>query len=213
MAQTREERLEAQRRWRAQNKERIAEYNRQYAAANPGRMKAKNDRYRESHREELAAKQRERIAAMDPGAFKREKRAEYERNRDTYRDYAKRHYAENAEEEKRKARAWVEHNPARRREYLEGYADRRRELYYANHAESLAALHRRRGVRAEALELEILLGDPCAYCGGPTDTIDHIHPVSAEGDGEWENLTAACRSCNSGKHAKPMLHFLLERAA
>ncbi|MSO59492.1 MAG: HNH endonuclease [Ilumatobacteraceae bacterium] len=39
----------------------------------------------------------------------------------------------------------------------------------------------------------------CAYCGGPADSIDHVHPRSRGGEHIWENVTAACRSCNLHK--------------
>jgi 5-methylcytosine-specific restriction endonuclease McrA len=53
---------------------------------------------------------------------------------------------------------------------------------------------------------EILLGDPCSYCGGLTEAIDHIEPVARDGDNGWTNLTAACRGCNSRKGTKSLLH-------
>lgn len=39
----------------------------------------------------------------------------------------------------------------------------------------------------------------CAYCGEKAATIDHIHPQSRGGKNTWENLVAACESCNSKK--------------
>ena len=60
----------------------------------------------------------------------------------------------------------------------------------------------------------ILLGDPCSYCGGPAGVgfggPDHIDPFIYGGGGEWENLTAACRSCNSSKGDRPLLLWLIE---
>lgn len=78
----------------------------------------------------------------------------------------------------------------------------------------VAAAHRRRGVplTAEAKAwVPILLLDPCAYCGGEAEEIDHILPVVDGGTGAWGNLAPACRSCNARKHSKDLLHFLLER--
>jgi 5-methylcytosine-specific restriction endonuclease McrA len=63
-----------------------------------------------------------------------------------------------------------------------------------------------------ALEyVPILLADPCSYCGNPAEVIDHIQPIALDGDSDSNNLTAACRACNSRKYAKPLLHFLLWR--
>jgi 5-methylcytosine-specific restriction endonuclease McrA len=43
---------------------------------------------------------------------------------------------------------------------------------------------------------------PCAYCGGPGGTVDHIIPVALGGTDDEENLTSACQSCNSKKGVK-----------
>jgi 5-methylcytosine-specific restriction endonuclease McrA len=39
----------------------------------------------------------------------------------------------------------------------------------------------------------------CAYCAGPADTIDHVHPRSRGGVHEWTNVVAACSPCNHRK--------------
>ena len=66
-----------------------------------------------------------------------------------------------------------------------------------------------RGVERSARDYAaVLLGDPCSYCGGPADTIDHIEPTVFGGSQGWENLTAACRSCNSRKNANSLLLVL-----
>ena len=39
----------------------------------------------------------------------------------------------------------------------------------------------------------------CQYCGGGADSIDHVLPRSRGGGDGWDNLAAACRSCNSTK--------------
>jgi 5-methylcytosine-specific restriction endonuclease McrA len=41
--------------------------------------------------------------------------------------------------------------------------------------------------------------------------IDHIEPVSKTGSGDWDNLTAACASCNTSKNATSLLTFLSRR--
>ncbi len=42
-------------------------------------------------------------------------------------------------------------------------------------------------------------GHRCAYCAGPADTVDHIHPRSRGGRHEWTNVAAACARCNHRK--------------
>lgn len=56
-----------------------------------------------------------------------------------------------------------------------------------------------------------LKADPCAYCGEPAGSIDHIDPSSRGGTNEHDNLTGACSSCNSSKHRKPLLRHMLLR--
>lgn len=60
----------------------------------------------------------------------------------------------------------------------------------------------------QPLRMSIYLRDDgiCAYCNSalPDDdfTIDHVQPVCKGGGDEPENLTVACRSCNSSKGGK-----------
>jgi 5-methylcytosine-specific restriction endonuclease McrA len=42
-------------------------------------------------------------------------------------------------------------------------------------------------------------GHRCQYCGSRADSIDHVRPRSRGGQHTWENVVAACRSCNSAK--------------
>lgn len=64
-------------------------------------------------------------------------------------------------------------------------------------------------VRLEAQYREALYQDPCSYCGSDAQALDHIQSRSRGGDDGWQNLAAACTSCNSSKHAKPLLMALL----
>lgn len=47
-------------------------------------------------------------------------------------------------------------------------------------------------------------GDTCAYCGKPANPphVDHIIPLVKGGSNDPENLTVACRECNSGKSGR-----------
>ena len=58
--------------------------------------------------------------------------------------------------------------------------------------------------------LRILRGDICSYCGKPAGTVDHIVPVANGGTNDWDNLTSACSSCNSRKHDRSLLTFLVK---
>lgn len=58
-----------------------------------------------------------------------------------------------------------------------------------------------------------LRADPCAYCGGPGGTVDHIQPRSHYGANNWRNLTGACDLCNRHKRSADLLEFLAARRA
>lgn len=79
---------------------------------------------------------------------------------------------------------------------------------------------------------KILKGDLCAYCGAPPARayeldgyeglfydapgpmqVDHIKPRHHGGGNGWQNLTAACGSCNASKGVDKPLHFMLRRRA
>lgn len=55
---------------------------------------------------------------------------------------------------------------------------------------------------------QVLLRDPCAYCGEPSEHVDHIHPRHAGGLDQVDNLTGACQHCNNSKGGKSLLAFL-----
>lgn len=42
-------------------------------------------------------------------------------------------------------------------------------------------------------------GHECQYCGGAAESIDHVVPRAKGGQHTWENVVAACRTCNVRK--------------
>ncbi len=212
MAKT-DKQLAATRAWKARNKEHVSAYNREYSRQNRDRRRAIDRRYKDRHRDELAAKQRDYIARQDPAELATTKRAEYERNKATYRAYNKRQYAADPEGEKAKVRAWREANPGWLEDYRPRHAELRRAARRRDPTKTRLENHRRRHeAPLDPDYARLLLGDPCSYCGGPCEQIDHIVPVAAGGEGGAGNMTAACRSCNSAKRDKPLLTFLSSRS-
>lgn len=55
---------------------------------------------------------------------------------------------------------------------------------------------------------QVLLSDPCAYCGKPSVEIDHIVPQRANGEHEWTNLSGICHGCNRIKKNRTLLSML-----
>jgi len=47
--------------------------------------------------------------------------------------------------------------------------------------------------------LHLLTGRRCLYCGNPSQSIDHVKPLSRGGQSVTENCVPACLSCNGKK--------------
>ncbi len=152
--------------------------------------------WREQNRERYLAREKAHYIAKRDKMVK-QKKLWKKANRDRVRELGRQHYARHKDEYleygrtyKKSEQGRINHNAtqARRRERLMGGSTDQELAEY----------------------FEILYGDPCAYCGSTEKiTIDHVVPVINGGDGSWENLTAACSKCNSKKHAKPLLEWLL----
>lgn len=56
-------------------------------------------------------------------------------------------------------------------------------------------------------------GHRCQYCNGPAENLDHVTPRSRGGSHTWDNVVAACRSCNTRKkdHLLGETHLRLAR--
>ncbi len=64
--------------------------------------------------------------------------------------------------------------------------------------------------------LRLLRADPCAYCGRPGGTVDHVDPRSRRPRGlgsahGWLNVVGACARCNAAKRDSSLLAFLRSR--
>jgi 5-methylcytosine-specific restriction endonuclease McrA len=66
-----------------------------------------------------------------------------------------------------------------------------------------------------ALRKQILIRDgyTCTYCGQPADTVDHRLSIKAHPDQAMnpENLTSACKRCNSRKGSRSEAVFLAQQ--
>lgn len=176
------------------NKERLTEYHREYTKAHRARINERSKKYRDANRERVRDRQRAYYLA-NKAEIDAYQAAYQARNKERLQDYWARYYLDR-----------IDQYTVRNREYRQSPAGKE-----ADRAKRM----RRRGAPMDAKAKEwvaVLLNDPCVYCGGEADTIDHIEPISAGGSGEWDNLAAACRKCNSTKNDRPLLiHLLRER--
>jgi len=143
--------------------------------------------------------------------------------RKKYRREYMREYREKHPEKGREAsRKYREAHPEKIKEYQAEYLASGR-MYEAvrrwrkKNPETYAAVGHRYRARFRNVIIEdtrlyrtILKQDPCSYCGKPSEEIDHIEPLIAGGFESEDNLTAACKSCNSRKKDRPLLTWMLD---
>jgi len=72
-----------------------------------------------------------------------------------------------------------------------------------------ARRRRPRGSNRRSQYRRAILRDPCVYCGGISNTLDHIQSLADGGENGWENRAPACADCNRRKGDLPVLLFLL----
>lgn len=121
----------------------------------------------------------------------------FEKNREKNRIRCRLRYAANPEPFKHQLIEWAKAHP----EYIKERA-RKRNLI-------------RRGVPLDEVAKEYvstILKDPCAYCGGEAEVIDHVIPVSKGGDSSFSNLAPSCSECNYKKSNKNLIYFLAIRS-
>jgi 5-methylcytosine-specific restriction endonuclease McrA len=87
--------------------------------------------------------------------------------------------------------------------------DRYSPTYERQQAQHARYMQRRSGGDLAFIEYsQVLLSDPCSYCGAPTAHVDHIVATGVGGENAWDNLTAACGPCNHRKWKLSLLDFL-----
>jgi len=166
---------------REENRERVRRYNRNHREE----RRRYSREYYEKHRKE-----------MD------ERSQEYRKNhleecRAYDREYYKNHYQEEAKESSRK---WVKNNPEKRRRILCKSEAKRRALKAKaaiGEREAIDAIYRRakedEGIRCYLCDKMIPVGER---------HVDHITPLSQDGEHRASNLAVACAGCNMRKGSK-----------
>jgi len=170
-------RAAATRAWYAANTEKASATSRKYYAANLEKSLVTNRRWREA-------------------------------NPDKARAIVRKWYVANPEKALANTRKWRAANPEKARA-----TTRRR--YAANPEVFLLQGQRRRArklangiFKITAKETKRMLSQPCYLCGvAPSTAIDHIIPITRDGQHSIGNLLGACRSCNASKHNKLLIEY------
>lgn len=189
--QCRECKSEYGKRYRAENKERIAAYIKQWVASNKDRRREISNRWYRNHKEQ----------AQQISADYRRRNKQKEAERHSKYKIQNRLKVASADREYRRR------NKERRNEYNKQY-------YRDNPGVARAMWDRRRAKKMKAVgtytaedvqEMMETQAGHCAYCGITLHGefhVDHIMPLSRGGSNSPDNLCISCQSCNCSKHDK-----------
>lgn len=165
------------------------------AASQRAWRKRNRDRLKEyrAERADVIREQKRAAYWRDPESMRERSRAYAAKNRERLRDAQRERVADPEYREK-----------MREAERVRGNTEAKVRARFSYKMRKLGA-----PLTADAAAIEaVVRRDPCAYCGDPGGTLDHIVPLSAGGDSDWTNLSGACARCNSSKGAKSLLQFL-----
>lgn len=175
--------------YRKRNPEKVAEYNARYRAENPEKVAERNRLFREQN--------------PDYGKNYRTKYKDLENLRSR-----KKYWADPVKESHRKRKARAE-NP-------EKFRERNRKYAQNNQKKLNEKSHRRRALKAQARtfyvnkkEIMRLYNSKCFYCEKPSETMEHVIPLSRGGSHGIGNLVPCCGSCNYSKAGRTVMEWRL----
>lgn len=198
---------EASRRYRAAHPERIKEQAKSYSERNKAQIASKSAAKRKANPEKSKDNDRKwranhkevrRMNCKKWQAENRDKVRNYRKaNQDRRNEYNRKWISENTEAHRAMIRRWKAENADK--ELAKGHRHRARKKINST-PEQLASAD------AKIKELKSSVLAKCAYCEKEFPTkilaIEHIIPLAKGGPHSAENLTLACKSCNSSKGAK-----------
>jgi len=110
--------------------------------------------------------------------------------------YKNTYYLKNRDSVIQRTAQWVKENPEKRRLNARlGSARRRARLLKAKTFPSVDA------------HIANCYGKPCFFCGFPSDTHEHLIPISRGGDHSEGNIVPACLSCNQTKSGRLLIEW------
>ena len=189
-----------------------------------------NNKYREEHKEEI-----KKYREDNKDYYKEYSKQYYEENKDYYNEYYKKYYEENKEEISEYQKKYYEDNKEdilkNNKKYYEENKEKISEYkkkWFENNPEKIFNNRNKRrskeenqgrGITEEQWkEMMDFFNWTCAYSGeyiggiiNEKRTVDHIIPLSKEGENEPWNLVPMLKSYNNSKHTKDMLEWYLEQ--
>jgi 5-methylcytosine-specific restriction endonuclease McrA len=173
----------------------------------------KSAKYYEEHKEEIVKR-----AKKYGAAHKLEKAAWAKQYYENHKEKTLRHQREYREDHKPEIAKYREEHKAENAEKCKRYRKTKKGRLIANclnqHRRAQKAEAEGSGITPEAFDRIVRKQhNKCNLCGksfckARVATMDHIIPLSKEGDHDPSNIQALCLSCNSSKNAKIMSCFI-----
>ena len=194
-----------ERRYRQDNKEKIKEYKKQYYEDNKEKIKEYKKQYYEEHKEEIK-EYKEQYCQDNKEKIKEYKKQYYEEHKEGLREWRKQYYEEHKEESLEKYKQYRENNP----EKIFNYRTKYRMLKKSQG----------RGItREQWYEMMNYFDWKCAYSGeylgGKLNenirSVDHIVPLSLNGENEIWNCVPMLKLYNSSKSTKNMIDWYIQQ--
>lgn len=193
--------VEYNRRYRAQNRDKVNAAKRQWVANNKDKKADQDRRYRQANKDSIKERINNWIAENKDHHYAQKKSYRLE-NKESKASTDRAWAQANKDKVNAISRRWRKRNPQKAAEVAKR-SQAKRPQRSREKAARRRALVRQNGVyQVQYQELTRLLSKPCSYCGEPSKHIDHIIPISRGGSHSIGNLTGACAACNLSKGAK-----------
>lgn len=117
------------------------------------------------------------------------------------REYHAKWYQENKEKKLAHNKEWHQNNRAKMYEIQMKYAKSHPEYWRNKNAKRRMRIGAKKFLVTNE-DIRKIMAHPCAYCGGASEHLDHIVPLSRGGLHKIGNLAPACKACNLKKSNK-----------
>ena len=118
--------------------------------------------------------------------------------------YSKQYYIQNKTHINRRNAQWMNKNKKHISDWHKTYAKTEKGKFNVNRANHNYRTRKRNNggnyTKSEWDETLIYFENTCAYCSGPVEHKDHLHPIVAGGTNYIHNLVPSCSACNFSKN-------------
>lgn len=177
--------LERARKYRTENRDRLAAEQRAYRAKNKDKIKALNQKYTTENKTKIRSNKQE-YYQKNKAKISLQKRERYAKNKDRIKAQVKEYYINNKDKLAASKLEWQRANP----EKVAASRHKRR------------AREKKAGGKLIAAEIKEIYNKypTCLVCGADTNlALDHIVPIISGGQNAASNIQVLCKPCNSIK--------------